>query len=267
MKKEKDILEYEKEKQLIKNERDVAHARLNVAKKIKKGSKISSYDQEQSKIPKVEGFSDPYDSRRYGLRGNRTHDEDKYQGWSVNTFKYGDLPDMPNSNFIAKRDSFVKDIRKSNMDIKPFDGNPLDFNRFMRQFRRKVLNYCTSYDEQLNYLEQFTSGEAKERVQEFTSMNPERGYEAALKELEDCYGNNDVVAQAYIRKALDWPVIKGNDVKALDKFSLFLTRCKYDILSMDSVKILENPDNMRKLVMKLPYRMQEKVAYNYLREG
>ncbi|XP_047474760.1 uncharacterized protein LOC125029062 [Penaeus chinensis] len=262
MKEEKEILEYEKERHLIKIETDVAHARLKMAEKIKNGlgskGSVSSYDQDKSKVPKVEGSSNPYDSRRYCLRDNRTYDEDKYQGRSVNACKYGDLPDGPYSNFIAKMESFVKELRKPNMDIRPFDGNSLDFNRFMRQFRTKVQNCCTSYDERLNYLKQFTSGEAKERIQEFTSMDPERGYEAALKELEECYGNNDVVTQAYIKKALDWPVIKGKDVKALDKFSLFLTRCKYDILSRDSVKTLENPDKMRKLVMKLPYNMQER---------
>ncbi|XP_047489107.1 uncharacterized protein LOC125039312 [Penaeus chinensis] len=219
---------------------------------------IHDHQLKLKELEEAEGFSKPYDSRRYCLRDNRTYDEDKYQGRSVNACKYGDLPDVPNSNFIEKMESFVKELRKPNMDIRPFDGNSLDFNRFMRQFRTKVLNYCTSYDERLNYLEQFTSGEARERIQEFMSLNPEKGYEAALKELEDCYGNNDAVAQAYIKKALDWPVIKGNDVKALDKLSIFLTRCKYDILSMDSVKTLENPDNMRRLVMKLPYSMQER---------
>ncbi|XP_063586032.1 uncharacterized protein LOC134763484 [Penaeus indicus] len=189
-----------RERQLIKNERDVAHARLGMAKKIRRGlgpkSRVSSYDQEISQVPRFEGFSNPYDSRRYGLRDNGTYDENKYQGRSINACKYGDLPDMPSLNFIAKMDSFVKEMQKPNMDIGPFDGNSLDFNRFMRRFRTKVLNYCTSYDERLSYLEPFTTGEARERIQEFTSMNPERGYEAALKELEDCYGNDDVMARA-----------------------------------------------------------------------
>ncbi|XP_037789362.1 uncharacterized protein LOC119584787 [Penaeus monodon] len=184
--------------------------------------------------------------RQYGPHDNRTpHNEDKYEGNIVNSCKHGDPSNMSNPNFIEKMDSFVKKLRKPNMDIKPFDGNSLEFNRFFRQFRSKVLNYCTSYDERFNYLEQFTSGEAKERIQEFMSMNPEQGYKAAMKELEDCYGNNDAVAQAYIKKALDWPVIEE-------------MICKYDTLSMDSVKTLENQDNMRKLVTKLPYNMQEK---------
>lgn len=55
------------------------------------------------------------------------------------------------------------------------------------------------------------------------SLNPEQGYKAALKEPEDCYRDNAAVTQAYIWKALDWPVIKGNDVNALDNlFSHFL---------------------------------------------
>lgn len=57
-------------------------------------------------------------------------------------------------------------------------------------------------------------------------MSPGQGCEAALKELEGYYGNNDDVTQACIRKALDWPVIRGNVVNALDKISMFLTRCK-----------------------------------------
>lgn len=60
--------------------------------------------------------------------------------------------------------------------------------------RFKVLNYCTSYDERFNYLEQFTSGEAEERIHEFRSMTPEQGYKTAFKELEYSYGNYGAVA-------------------------------------------------------------------------
>ena len=41
--------------------------------------------------------------------------------------------------------------------------------------------------------------------------NSERGYKAALQEFWDRYGDADIIALSYVRKALDCPVIKTED--------------------------------------------------------
>jgi hypothetical protein len=36
--------------------------------------------------------------------------------------------------------------------------------------------------------------------------------------LKDRYGDTDVIASAFIKKALEWPTIRNTDTKLLDEF-------------------------------------------------
>ena len=86
-----------------------------------------------------------------------------------------------------------------------------------------------------------------------------------MNELEERYGDPQVIAAAYIKRALGWPAINGKDPTALDHFAIFLSECEYAICSMDAMKVLEYPDNLRKLVSKLPYYMHDrwrKIVYS-----
>ena len=81
--------------------------------------------------------------------------------------------------------SVVRHLKKPVSDIKKFGGDPLEYNKFLRQFKSKVITNCDDDDdddddaddddddeaeddddddddddERLNYLEQFTFGEA-----------------------------------------------------------------------------------------------------------
>ena len=55
----------------------------------------------------------------------------------------------------------------------------------------------------------------------YTNLDSSTGYAAAIKELNNRYGNEEVIASAYVQKALNWPVIKISDVKALDDTLFF----------------------------------------------
>lgn len=99
-------------------------------------------------------------------------------------------------------------------------------------------------DERMNYLEQMTCGEANRVVSGFSHMNGERAYKAAMRQLEERYGDNEVIVTAFVKKALDWPQVK--DSKMLDEFSLFLVECENAAESMDSIKILDYQENIKK---------------------
>ena len=55
---------------------------------------------------------------------------------------------------------------------------------------------------------------------------------------------------------MKWHSIKLNDSKALDEYSLFLSECEHAVNNIDSRKPLEYLDNMKRLLLKLPYFMQ-----------
>ena len=38
------------------------------------------------------------------------------------------------------------------------------------------------------------------------------------------YGDSDMIAQAYMKKTLDWPIIESDNGKALDEYAIFFEK-------------------------------------------
>ncbi|CAC5362243.1 unnamed protein product [Mytilus coruscus] len=79
-----------------------------------------------------------------------------------------------------------------------------------------------------------------------------------MRHLEERYGDADVMASAFIKKALDWPSIKSGDIKSLDEFALFLVECQYGTESMKAGNVLEYSENIECLMSKLPFHMYDR---------
>ena len=80
-------------------------------------------------------------------------------------------------------------------------------------------------------------------------------YNAALDELEEHYGDAEIVVSAFIEKALNWPLIKASNPKALYEFGMLLAECLNAVKSLEAIKVLEYSENMRQLVGKFPYHL------------
>jgi hypothetical protein len=128
----------------------------------------------------------------------------------------------------------------------------------MRQFNSRIVANTLTNEERMNYLEQYTSGEANKIVLGYSTLDSDKGYPAVLKEFQDRYGDSDKIAHAYIHKALNWPLIDANNAKAIDDFSIFLMECENAVTSIEAAKVLEYPDNMLQLVKTLPYHLHDK---------
>lgn len=154
--------------------------------------------------------------------------------------------------------SVVRHVRKPISDIKKFGGDPLEYQKFMRQFNSRVVMNCDDFNEKLNYLEQYTFGEANRIVSGFSYLDAEQGYNAAIAELAERYGDGNVIVNAFVKRALNWPTIKPDNAKGLDEFSLYLTECENAVQGTPAMRLLEYPDNLRKIVAKLPAYIQHK---------
>jgi hypothetical protein len=166
---------------------------------------------------------------------------------------------------IADRDvhleglfSFTRELNKPTAELQTFGGDPMKYNSFMRQFNARVVANTDSFEERLNYLTQFTTGEAHKIAMGYSHLDGERGYTATLAEFKDRYGDPDVVAQAYVKTALDWPVIKPDSAKSLDEYAIFLRECQFAVESLDAAGVLEYSENLKSLVKKLPYYLHDK---------
>ena len=155
-------------------------------------------------------------------------------------------------------ESMTKLMKKPPTDIEKFDGDALLYRRFVRQFNNYIGAFCENDYERLTYLEQFTSGEAHRVVMGYTNLDSSTGYAAAMKELNNRYGNEEVIASAYVQKALNWPVIKISDVKALDEYSIFLRECLHAIEEVGALGVLEYQGNLKAMVERLPYVLHDR---------
>ena len=154
--------------------------------------------------------------------------------------------------------SVVRRLNRPTVELSKFDGDPLRYSRFMRQFKTKIVVNCDSYDDMLCYLEQYTVGEPHQIVIGCSYMEAKEGYKTAIKELDERYGDQDVIVNAYVNKALKWSTIKADNPKELDRFAVFLKECCNAVKSINVLEVLEYSENLKTLVMKLPFSHQEK---------
>ncbi|XP_014834503.1 PREDICTED: uncharacterized protein LOC106912190 [Poecilia mexicana] len=141
-------------------------------------------------------------------------------------------------------------------DIPVFDGDPLQYRTFIKAFEQGVEIKATKAD-CLYYLEQFTKGQPRELVRSCQHMDPDYGYTVARTLLQEHFGNPYKAATAYINKALSWPTIRTEDIRALQSYSLFLRGCCNVMEELEYVQELNMPINMRAILAKLPYKLRE----------
>ncbi len=141
-------------------------------------------------------------------------------------------------------------------DIPVFDGNPLEYRAFIRAFEHGVEDRANKADS-LYFLEQFTRGQPRELVRSCQHMVPERGYALAKELLHEHFGNEFKIAAAYTEKALAWPPVKSEDVKALQAYSLFLQGCCNMMKELEYMTELDTPTTIRSVMSKLPFKLRE----------
>ena len=182
-----------------------------------------------------------------------------------------------NTALVQNLGEVLLELQKPKLEIKKFDGDCLFFHKFLRQFKSRIEKTCND-DEKMAFLEQFTTGEAHRIVTGYSFLPSNVGYKAAVKELSRRYGDAELMANSYVQKVLQWPLIRGDDPKSIDAFSVFLKECKAATQCISVMNILEHTENLRQILKKLPvfihdrwrrtvqklHRNGEKVTFSHL---
>ena len=63
---------------------------------------------------------------------------------------------------------------------------------------------------------------------------------------------------AHVEKLINYSHIRPEDGEALERFSVSLSSCKNVLLAMGYLNKIENPESMRKIIEKLPRKLQER---------
>ena len=95
------------------------------------------------------------------------------------------------------------------------------------------------------------TGNAKEVVDGFLLLDSEDPYQKAKDMLAKWFGDAYAVAAAYCQKIESWSKIPASNGSGLRRFSDFLVQCEKAMDKIESLKILNNDKENRKLVSKL----------------
>ena len=137
-----------------------------------------------------------------------------------------------------------------------FNGDPMEYGAFVRAFESIMESKTSSNSERLYYLEQFTSGDVRELVRSCHYLPTEKGYQEAQRLIRKKFDDNYHVVAAYETKAFNWADVKAEDGQALNRFAIFLMRCKNAMESIKNLTKLEQPKTIKKLALKLPFSLR-----------
>lgn len=87
------------------------------------------------------------------------------------------------------------------------------------------------------------------------NMAPERGYGTAKTMLKQQFGEDYFVSAAYMEKVLGWPMIRYDDITALQDYALFLHWCCNSMANLQYMQELDMAANMRAVILKLPFKL------------
>ena len=142
-----------------------------------------------------------------------------------------------------------------------FNGDLTQYQTFCRSFKALIEDKEPDPSSKLYYLEQFTSGRAQELVRSCLHLPHNQGYAKARDLLEKKFGHRHKIAMAHIEQMTKGAVIKAEDGEALEQFFIQLTTCTNTLKAIGYINKIENPDSMKKIIERLPYKLQDRWRY------
>ena len=145
-----------------------------------------------------------------------------------------------------------------------FSGDPLQHPMWNAASEILIAKKSVPPEERIYYLKKYLSSEAKEAIEGYFLISSAGAYEEAKQLIQKRYGDNFVIGNAFRRRLEDWKKIGNKDGAALRKYSDFLHQCEAAMSSNDSLKILNDVHENKRMVSKLPdwliHRWGRKVA-------
>lgn len=228
---QEDEIRKQKERLQLEAEKATSSAKINVLRT--SGSSVRSTSK------KLDGTESYFEKRLNIHAESFVPHKDEKDGGGPPVFKDAALPmfhlqnaNAPSSRNISSEHNTVSIMEKQNeitsmlvqqqslallpkRDIRIFDGNPLQFHAFMQSFEQIIEQRAANGVDCLNYVDQYTRGQPQQLIRSCEHMTDGNGYATAKALLQEHFGNDHVIASAYMNRILSWPSIKSQDAKAL----------------------------------------------------
>ena len=160
------------------------------------------------------------------------------------------VPQREGETNLQSTPAFVKSIPC--LQLPRFSGDPLEWPQFISPFK------CLEHDQpftdtkRITYLERALVGNAKKAIAGM--LNHGHLYKAALTELEEQFGNEELVTGAFMKTELDHPIVadREGDVTQLPSFYNTLHNAVTTMKSLGYSQDLASSTNTRAALQKLP---------------
>ena len=139
-----------------------------------------------------------------------------------------------------------------------FDGDPLNFHVFLSMFDSCVHNSNISQSAKLNRLFELCQGKALRLIKPCALMAPDQGYIRARELLNERFGDDFEITEAYVKKIVAGPPIKGNNITALQEFRDDVRSCTETLRAMGKLDEVDTRSRLVRLVERLPYFLQNR---------
>ena len=167
----------------------------------------------------------------------------------------------PNQEFLKVQQKHVdisemimnQQLRSTLPSHKPplFSGEAMEYTAFITAFETLIESKVEDSSERLYFLDQYTTGKAKEVIKGCLQMKSSNSYSEAKSLLKKHFGDPFKVANAHIIRLTSWSLVKPKDGQALRDFSIALEQAKHAMTGMSYMNDLNTAHVMRQLWEKL----------------
>ena len=200
------------------------------------------------------GSQDPYTSNEQGYNRSASIQDQSFR-------QLVEIQDRQNNalqQLIQQQQQGVMALTLPQPSLQVFSGNPIDYLDFIRAFEHQVERKTPTSSARLYYLVQHTTGPVQELMKSCLSMREDEGYQEARRLLKERYGQSYKIAAAHVKRLVDGPAIRADDGSALQQFSIQLTSCVNTLREIGYISKLDNHDNLKKIIDRLPYSLRVK---------
>ena len=134
----------------------------------------------------------------------------------------------------------------------------MEYSRFINAFESLIESKVESPIERLYFLDQYTTGKAKEVIKGCIHMKSDDSYGQARDLLQKHFGDPFKVANAYIVWLTKWSSVKAKDAQRLQEFAIALEQAKNATTGLPYMDDLNATQVLRQLWEKLPPYLRSK---------
>ncbi|XP_060602645.1 uncharacterized protein LOC132755746 [Ruditapes philippinarum] len=190
---------------------------------------------------------------------SKVTEQSRFNGKTDNTLTSGSS-DSSNSAFEKLATILQEGFNLPKPELLTFNGSAIDYCKFIKNFETNVEAKVSDDRLRLSYLIQYCNGEAKSCIEDCVLLDSNEGYRQAKAILQSRYGRPHVIARNYIDKLLYGPQIKASDIDEISKLALDMQRCHMTLSQLGFVSDVNNSENLRRIVRRLPMHMRTKWA-------